>query len=170
MKISRIPLVLMTVISLSCADQKGMDPKLKAKYPQTENVLKSLDYIFANGFSFTDSIRVDRIGVLKVRPDTFKIYYFLDERTDFDAVEKLNVAFRTYPATKGASKILENTQEAKTFASKCSIKRMDNSLIVISDEFTFDSKKFKETKIYFYQPEKGIVGRTMTILGLNLSS
>jgi len=41
-------------------------------------------------------------------------------------------------------------------------------MIVSTDEFVILPKNFKETKVYLYKPDTGVVGNTMTILDLNL--
>lgn len=141
---------------------------MKETIPEIEDISKNLNYIFTNGFYFTDDIRVDKIGVIKNGKNRYKIFYFLSDRKHLEKVQNLNIAFRLYPEEPMQFKSSEDQKsKARTIASKCNLNRMGDTFVVSTDEFFIIPKTFKESKIYLYNPNDGVVGKTMTILDLN---
>lgn len=167
MQVIKVILVVLMLMTLSCK-QKARDSELLLKYPKTDDISKNLKYIFTNGFNFSDNIKVNEIAVKRNSKNRYQIIYFLDKKNDFKTIEKLNIGFRVYP--ESPELFLNDTYKkdgARTIATKAEIKRMGSSLVVISKNFLIAPKKFKETKVYFYSPKGGVLGRKMTILDLS---
>lgn len=170
----KIILVFVTIILVtSCNSEKKkkaeevevIENEEKKNYEQVLNEIDGMDFIFNDGFTFTEGVTVDQIGILKSGEETYKVIYFLNDDSNFEKIEGLNVAFRVYP--KSPELFLNKKDQeakAKTFAANSNIYIMDNSKVVISNEFTIVPKEMKSVKVYFYDPKGGVEGETMTIL------
>ncbi len=168
MKVKGFIGIIFLVLLSGCKCGTNENSAFVKALPEQENVSEKLNYIFTYGFSFTDNFRVDKIGVEKISQNQFRIFYFFCETQYLEEVESLNIAFRVYPEKPMEfEKRIDQESKARTIASNCSLSRMAENVVVISDVFSLSPKALKETKIYLYNPEVGVVGRTMTILDLN---
>ncbi len=169
MKLKKIFFIVLVLAVVSCKTKKEENTDFKIGLTEVEDISKSLKFIFTNGFDFTEFVRVDKIGVQRIGKDTFKVFYFFKDSRNIQAIEDLSIAFRVYPENPEEFKSKSDEENmAKTIAVKCKVKKMGNEMIVSTDEFVILPKNFKETKVYLYKPDTGVVGNTMTILGLNL--
>lgn len=181
-KMKNILLLLLIMILVSCKSEKkneevnseNQDITIKkpnkVKYSEIEDLSQDLVSIFDNGFSFTDKVKIEEIGIIYLDDNTYKIVYILDKSSDFSIVEKLNVGFRFYPNDPSLfENEIDKKNKAKTIAVKGSlIKKMGNSLVIVSNDFKIMPNEFKEIKVFFYYPKEGIQGKTLTILNLNI--
>ncbi len=140
------------------------------QFPEIETPYTDLVSIFNNGFSFTDQIEIEEIGILNIEENVYKIFYFLDDSSDLSVIKKLNIGFRFYPKDPNEfENEVDKKEKAKTIAIKGSaINSMENSLVIVSEEFKIMPNEFTHAKIFFYDPNDGIQGKTLTILNLNL--
>lgn len=169
MHLKKTMLILLLIVAFGCGAENSENAALKAKIPEIEDISKKLDYKFTNGFYFTENIRVDKIGVLQLDEHRFKIFYFLSDRKNLEEVQLLNIAFRVYPKDPLQFKtVADQEAKARTIAAACHLKRMGDAFVISTDVFFMQPKTFKESKIYLYDPDSGVVGKTMTILDLKL--
>lgn len=124
--------------------------------------------LFDYGFDFTDSIRITKIELNKIKENHFKLLFFFDEESNFNELQKLNIAFRVYPLNPEKFQLKEDKEaKAKTIGTKCKIQLLENDLVIESEEFEMHPKEFHQAKVFLYDPSKGVVGKMMTILNLN---
>ncbi|WP_097044364.1 hypothetical protein [Flagellimonas pacifica] len=162
-----IGIIFLWILS-GCKSKTRENTVLKLSLPQIVDVSEDLNYIFTDGFSFTDNLRIDKIGMKRIDEHQYKIFYFFSDTGCMEQIEVLNIAFRVYPKKPMEfNDKLYQKNKARTIAAKCVLNRMADNIVVASDIFALVPKTFNETKIYLYKPETGIVGRTMTILDLN---
>lgn len=134
----------------------------------TESEVKKNLELFDYGFDFTDSIKIARIELHKIKENHFKLLFFFDEESNFNELQKLNIAFRVYPLKPEEFQQKEDKEaKAKTIGTKCKIQLLENDLVVESGEFEMHPKEFHQAKVFLYDPSEGVVGKMMTILNLN---
>lgn len=153
--------ILIALLFFSC----GPDAN---KENQVQSVIKENIVLFDNGFNFTDSIRISKIELKKTEEDQYKLFFFLAEESNFNKLEKLNIAFRLYP--KNPDEFHEEKDKlakAKTIGTKCKIQLLGDYLMVESDGFVLHPKEFNQAKVFLYDPVDGVVGKMMTILNLD---
>ena len=171
-------MVLFGIIFLSCKEEKKTDntdngtiivetKTNEIKYEILADSYAKMKVIFDDGFTFTEDVTIQEIGVLKTGEDSYKVAYFLDEDSDFEKIKGLKLAFRVYPKNP---KLFKNKADqdtkARTIASTSDIKIMDKIKTIMSEEFSLSPKEFQQVKIYFYTPKDGVVGQMMTILNV----
>ncbi|MFK7813234.1 MAG: hypothetical protein AB8B59_12110 [Maribacter sp.] len=160
--------ILLLVFANGCQEKVSENSALKETISEIQDTSKNLNYVFTNGFYFTDDLRVDKIGVSQIDENRYKIFYFISDRKHLEKIQDLNIAFRLYPEDPMKFKnSIDQDSKARTIASKCDLKIMEGAFVIASDEFSMIPKKIKESKIYLYKPDDGVLGNTMTILDLN---
>ncbi len=174
-----IVLVLIFAIAFTaCKDEKkadNPDPEIvvvdenvsEKKYEVVESSFDKMQIIFDDGFTLLEGVTIDEIGVLKTGENSYKVAYFLDDNSDFEKIEELNIALRIYPKNPELFKNkADQDAKARTIASASDIKIMDKIKTIMSEEFSVLPKEFQQVKVYFYTPKDGVVGQMMTILNV----
>ncbi|MFD0863134.1 hypothetical protein ACFQ1M_13040 [Sungkyunkwania multivorans] len=163
--------VALTISLASCKTEKSdkenqvvepvvVEKKIEdSKFPKIENSFANMKTIFSDSFEFIEGIGLTEIGVVANEGGKYQLIYFLEDKSDFDRIQELNVAFRVYPKSQDGK-----DANASTIASKCEVQQLENTFVTISNEFTVDQKEFEKVKVYFYHPKDGVQGRMMTIL------
>ena len=161
-------MVVLILLFSACKTKGDEYSGFKMSLPKIDEISNTLNFIFTYGFHFSQDIKVDKIGVERRGENRYKIFYFFSEGAGLSKLDGLNIAFRVYPKNPKQFKNKSDQETvAKTIASKCKLSRMGEELVVSTAEFTLVPKAFKESKVYLYDPDKGIFGKTMTILNLN---
>lgn len=152
------------------SDSINQEEEDKIVYTQADDITSQINSIFTEGFKFSEDIGINEIAYLKTGDNTYKIVYFLDDESDFNKIQSLNIAFRIYPKDPSMLQVdADKKALAKTLATKCEIQEMGGSLVIISEEFTINPKSFTKIKVYIYHPEDGVYGKMMTLLNIELS-
>lgn len=171
-------MLMFAIVFLSCKQEKKADSTDKdtvvvdtkaneTEYEVVESSFDNMKVIFDNGFTFAEGVTIQEIGVLKTGDDSYKIAYFLDDDSDFEKIEGLNIAFRVYPKNpKLFNNKADQAAKARTIASVSDIKIMDKIKTIMSEEFSLSPKDFQQVKVYFYTPKEGVLGQMMTILNV----
>jgi len=105
MKLKKIVFIVLALAIVSCKTKKEENTDFKIGLTEVEDISKSLNFIFTNGFDFTEFVRVDKIGVQRIGKNTFKVFYFFRDSRNIQTIEDLSIAFRVYP---------ENPEEFKS--------------------------------------------------------
>ncbi|MEE1961609.1 hypothetical protein V1387_02855 [Allomuricauda taeanensis] len=158
---NNITYILLAMFFLSC----GLSTK---NGNETNETIKENMVLFDNGFNFTDSIRISKIELNKVKEKHFKLFFFLEEKSNFNELQKLNIAFRVYPKNPDEFHEEKDRQaKAKTIGTKCKIQLLEDHLVIESDEFVLYPTEFSQVKVFLYDPSEGVMGKMMTILNLD---
>ena len=169
--------VLVFILALSCKDETNKvttktAPKIEeiatTTYPNLEDAPAQLNYIFDNGFEFSDDIKVNYIALHSKGVDKYQLIYILDPESRLERIETLRVSAVFYAENPKLFKDkLYQDRKARQIAAFCKIKMLDNEPILTQD-FTVIPKNFTQVKFYFYD-DNGIVNdRTLTVRKINM--
>jgi len=142
---------------------------VKPVYPKLEGVPQSLNFIFEDGYLFSDDIEIEEIAAYKTGEDNYNFVVYLSKKTNIEALQEMTLGFVAYP--KDLS-VLKTAKEKKT-KSKASgysteVFSLDDSPVLSIKDFKIETNEFNLVKIYFYNKGGVLNDRTLKIRNLKI--
>ena len=173
-----ILLVLVFILAVSCKDEAKKEvitetiPEVEevvaVTYPTLEDVPAQLNYIFENGFEFTEDIKVNYIALQSKGGDKYQLIYGLNEDTNLERLETLKVSAVFYAENADLFKdALYKKRKSRQVPMAVKINMLDKEA-VISQEFTLVPKKHSQVKFYFYSNAGVENDRMLTIRSIEM--
>lgn len=175
----KITLVVLSIIIVSCKGETKKEVKDAAliedkqientvKYPKLENVDSQLNYIFDNGFEFTDDIKVDYIALQAKGGDSYQLIYGLDSESNLERIETLKISAVFYADNPKLFKDkLYQDRKSRQIPAVCKIMMLDDEPVVFQ-EFILIPKKHKQVKFYFYSKSGVENEKMLTVRNINM--
>jgi len=172
-------LIVLLIIIVSCKGETKKEtetskttPKAEkvvtTTYPNLEDAPDHLNYIFENGFEFSDDIKVNYIALHSKGGDKYQLIYILDPESDLERIETLKVSAVFYAENPKLFKDkLYQDKKARQIAAYCKVMMLDKEPI-LTQEFSVVPKNFTQVKFYFYSDNGVINDRMLTVRKINM--
>lgn len=137
-------------------------------YPKLTDIPKQLNYIFKNGFEFSDDIKINYIALLYKGGDNYQLIYGLNEDTNLKRLETLKISANFYAEDASLFKEeIYKKRKSRQVPMPVKINMLDDEP-VISQKFTMLPKKHNQVKFYFYSNAGVENDRMLTVRGINM--
>lgn len=148
--------------------ESGTEDTLESSYPKLNDAPESLNYIFDNGFEFSEDIKINYIALQSKGGDNYQLIYSLTDDSDLARIESLKVSAVFYPEDASLFKDeLYRKRKSRQVPMAVKISNFEGEA-VISQEFTILPKKHNQVKFYFYS-DKGVENdRILTVRNIDL--
>ena len=130
----------------------------KINYPKLEGVPQSLNYIFTEGYLYSEDIQIGDIATYKTGEDNYNFIIYLDNKTNMEQLKQLTLGLVIYP--KDLS-VLKTAKEKKTksigkgFSTE--VYMLDDAPVVVAKDLKIETNEFNLLKVYFYSKEVGVL-------------
>ncbi len=172
----KVLLIAVTIIMFSCRSEttkEGISVENKDKYlteikeavnnfPKLEEIPNNLNFIFDNGYLFSDDIQVNEIAVSEFEDNKYGIILFLNENSNFKIAEKYNLGFVAYPENLSVL-VNEKRKKYKSKGQKVKIQLLDKIPVILIENFEIKTKDFNLLKVYFYTKDGVLNDRILKI-------